>query len=67
MHKCWNCGTEHEFPAAIAAYNRKYFADHLPECNVPWIRECICKELQMAYDRGYKDASPYMDEEYDNV
>lgn len=24
MHKCWNCGTEHEDIAADAAYNRGY-------------------------------------------
>lgn len=33
MHKCWNCGTEHEDTAADAAYNRGYrdgyeFAKH---------------------------------------
>ena len=29
--------------------------NHLPECSVPWIRECICTELQMAYARGRQD------------
>ena len=29
--------------------------NHLPECAVAWIRECICKELQMAYNRGKND------------
>lgn len=63
MHKCWNCGTEHEWPAAIAATKREWNADHLPECNVPWIRECICVELKMAYERGVRDVSPWMDDE----
>lgn len=28
---------------------------HQPECTVPWMRECICAELQMAYDRAVLD------------
>ena len=26
--------------------------EHEPECIVPWQRECICKELRAAYQRG---------------
>lgn len=54
-----------QFDAMIEALEGKSSNGHLPECAVPWIRECICKELKMAYERGNKDASPYMDWEYD--
>lgn len=41
--------------------------DHLPECTVPWIRECICKELQIASDRSWKNAIEFIAQQfYDN-
>lgn len=54
MFTCSNCGTQNE----VTDYDISPIHDravHLPECHVPWIRECICIELQMAYDRGVKD------------
>lgn len=28
---------------------------HLPECSVPWIRECICMELRLCRERTLND------------
>lgn len=40
MHKCWNCGTEHEDIAADAAYNRGY-SDGYKEAEKYYTNSCF--------------------------
>ena len=35
---------------------------HIPECIVPWIRECICKELRMCEERIISQMTPTSDQ-----
>lgn len=52
--------TEQRTIAKLLTQDRQIIENgHLPECSVPWIRECICNELSMAYERGYKEAEQF--------
>lgn len=42
--------------------DNKNLYTHIPECIVPWIRECICKELRMCEERIISQMTPTSDQ-----
>jgi len=59
MFKCWNCGTEHEYPATSVALNRDIKADPIESYRLGYAKGR--EEAWMAiYDLGRKEG--YNDE-----